>query len=192
MANQFLRSLRVGVKRRWLGGARNGLAAVGGVWTLTELTTAAIPKARALLEAHGAGYLEIMAAMFVVAFLAFVFEPNRVTFKIPTADTQVTLKFGDLFAENSDLIIGVNEFFDGELGAAVAPTSLHGQFISRAYAGSVAAFRAAVDPALAATGVIPMPTARPVQPSNAYPIGTTVVVPNGNHKAFLMAIIYLT
>jgi hypothetical protein len=57
MPNQLFKSLFVGVKRRWLEGLRNGLAAVGGVWALTEMTTAALPAAKAALEAHGSDYL---------------------------------------------------------------------------------------------------------------------------------------
>jgi hypothetical protein len=123
----------------------------------------------------------------VGAFIIHVFEPTHVTFKVPTTDTKITLKFSDLFAEPAHLLIGVNEFFDGDLGPAVSKNSLHGQFITRNFGGSAAAFRAAVDPALAATGAQPTATGRPTQPSDAYPIGTTPRVPNGAQSAFLMA-----
>lgn len=187
MANQLAKSLTVGWDRRKWTAARNGFAAVGGVWTLTEMTTAALTVAKASLESHGVAYLVIMALLFMAVFLWTVREPRHVTFKVPNNDTKITLRYADLFAEKANLLIGVNEFFDGELGAPVEPSTLHGQFIARNYNSSAAAFRAAVDPALAATGVQPVPTARPVEPSKAYQIGTTAKVPNGQFSAFLMA-----
>lgn len=187
MANHLFRSFLIGAKRRWWSGTRNAFAGVGAIWTLTELTTAALPGTKLALEAHGWGYLGFMAALFVVIFLAYVFEPACVTFKIPNTDTKITLKYGDLFTENADLLIGVNELFDGELGVPVAKGTVHGQLIVRNYGGSATAFRAAVDPALAATGIQPAATARALHPKDAYPIGTTIRVPNGAHSAFLMA-----
>ncbi|HEX3919863.1 MAG TPA: macro domain-containing protein [Caulobacteraceae bacterium] len=187
MPNQLLKSFWVGVKRRWLDGLRSGFGGLGVVWTLTEMSTAAFPAADVYLKAHGGDYIQLMGLLFLAIFLAFVIEPTHVTFKVPTTDTKITLKYGDLFAEDANLLIGVSEFFDGELGAPVSKASLHGQFIIRNFGGSAVAFRAAVDPALAANGVAPMATARPVQPSSAYPIGTTIRVSNGAHSAFLMA-----
>lgn len=187
MANQVLKSLTVGVKRRSWDGVRNGLAAVGAVWALTEMTIAALPVAKVFLEAHGGDYLRLMALLFVGVFVGYVIEPTHVTFKVPTTDTKITLKYGDLFAENANLLIGVNELFDGELGLPVAKSTVHGQLIMRNYGGSAAAFRAAVDPALASTGAPPRATGRAMEPSGAFPIGTTAKVPNGQHSAFLMA-----
>lgn len=187
MTNQLAKSLKVGWERRKFTAARNGLAAVGGVWALTEMTTAALTVAKTYLEFHGVAFLVIMVVLFLAVFLWSVREPMHVTFKLPNTDTKITLRYADLFAEKANLLIGVNEFFDGELGDPVEPGTLHGQFIALTFKSNAAAFRAAVDPALAATGVQPTPTARPVEPSAAYPIGTTAKVPNGQHSAFLMA-----
>lgn len=187
MANQFWKSLTVGVKRRWLDGARNAFGAVGLAWTLTEVLTKAIRPLDTYLDLHGGNLLKVMVLLFVGVFIAYVIEPVSVTFKVPTTDTKITLKYGDLFAEDANWLIGVNELFDGELGQSVAKSTVHGQFIVRNYGGSAALFRAAVDPALAATGALPRPTGRAMEPSNAYPIGTTAKVPNGARSVFLMA-----
>jgi hypothetical protein len=186
MANLLFKSLTIGITRRWWDGLRNGLAAVGAIWALTEMTTAALPLAKLYLEAHGDDYLTLMVVLFVGVFIAFVLEPIRVTFKVPTTDTKITLKYGDLFAEDANLLIGVNEFFDGELGLPVSVTSLHGQLIARNYGSNAVAFRSAIDPALATTGVQPA-AARVALPTYAYPIGTTAQVPNGARSVFLMA-----
>jgi hypothetical protein len=65
--------------------------------------------------------------------------------------------------------------------------SVHGQFITKFFKGSGPEFRRAVDIALAATGVAPAQNARAAEPRGRYPIGTTAVLRNGVHKAFLMA-----
>lgn len=187
MVDLIGKSLWVGLRRRWVDGLLNGFGAVGVTWTLTEVLTRAIPHVDTYLDTHGADYLLLMAALFVGVFLSYIYEPHKVTFKVPTTDTMISLKYGDLFLEDANLLIGVNEFFDGELGQPVAKTSLHGQFILRNHQASSAAFRAAVDPALAATGVKPRSTRRSVEPRSAYPIGTTAFVPNGQRRAFLMA-----
>lgn len=187
MANQVWKSLSVGFKRRWLDGVRFGFGAIGAAWTLTELLTKAVQPFDIYVDEHGGDFLKLMALLFASVFVRIVFEPTHVTFKLPASDTKITLKYGDLFAEDANLLIGVNEYFDGELGLPVSRTSLHGKFITRNYGGSAAGFRAAVDPALAATGRHPRPTARVLEPRNAYPIGTTVKVPNGTHSVFLMA-----
>jgi Domain of unknown function (DUF6430) len=187
MQNQLWQSLAIGVKRRWLDGLRNGFGAVGAAWTLVEVLTKAIKPLDTYIDTHGGDFLNLMVLLFVAVFIACVFEPTHVTFKVPTTDTKITLKYGDLFNEEANLLIGVNELFDGDLGVPVAKNTVHGQFIMRNYGGSAAAFRATVDPALATTGAQPKPTGRAMQPGNAYPIGTTVMVPNGAHSAFLMA-----
>lgn len=187
MANQFIRSVTVGIKRRWSGGLKIGLACVGGAWTVTELLTAALPPLKQSLEAHGADYLIVMAALFAGAFISYVVEPSLVSFKIPLTDTKITLKYGDLFREDADLLIGVNELFDGELGVPVSKNTVHGQMLVRSFGGSAAAFRAAVDPVLQATGLQPTTTTRTFQPKQAYPIGTTIRIPDGAHCLFLMA-----
>ena len=187
MGNQLLKSLTVGLKRRWWDGIRFGFGAVGAAWTLTEVLTKAIKPLDTYVELHGGAFLNLMALLFAREFVRHVFEPRHVTFKSPASDTTITLKYGDLFAEDANLLIGVNEYFDGELGPPVSKASLHGKFIIRNFGGSAAAFRAAVDPALAATGRLPEATARVLEPRNAYTIGTTVKIPNAAHSAFLMA-----
>lgn len=186
MAKHLLKSLKLGLQRRWWAGLRNSLASIGAVWTITEVITAAIPSAKSALDAQGTDYLIGVAMLFAWVFLTYVMEPGEVIFKVPNADTKITLKFADLFAQDANLLIGVNEFFDGELGTPVSKNTVHGQLIVRNFGGSAATFRAAVDPALAASGKHPNPTARSFQPSNAYPIGTTVSVPNGSRSVYLM------
>jgi hypothetical protein len=129
-----------------------------------------------------------MAFLFAIAVLTYIYEPREVDFKIPTTNTKVHLKFADLFSQRADLVIGVNEFFDGELGVPGAKNSVHGQLIVRNFGGSSLSFRAQVDPALATCGSQPKSTERAFAPSDAYPVGTTVCLSSGDRKLFLTAI----
>ena len=141
--------------------------------------------ADAYLTANGNLYLIGVLIAGSVWFLVHVYEPRSVTFQVPTTSSWITIKFGDIFDEASDWLIGVNEFFDSQLGQVIAKTSVHGQFITNVFGGDEGQFRSAVTVAL--TGVPCSATLRPMQPSEAYPIGTTAVVPNGAHRAFLVA-----
>jgi hypothetical protein len=187
MAIQFWASLSTGFRRRWRDGLVFGFGAVGAAWTLTEFTTRAIKSLDAFLNTHGGDFLGLMFGIFCWAFLARVFEPRQVTFLLPPTDTRITLKYGDIFSEDANLLLGVNEFFDGELGQPVQPNSVHGQFIIRNYNSNAASFRSDVDAALAATGATSTATARLIKPDRSYPIGTTARVSNGSHQVFLMA-----
>lgn len=111
MANHLLKSFTLGVQRRRWNGLRNGLAAVGAVWTITEVITAASTSAKSAFDAQDIDYLVVMAILFVLVFLAYVFEPDSVSFKVPNTDTKITLKYSDIFEQNANLLIGVNELF---------------------------------------------------------------------------------
>jgi hypothetical protein len=185
MLDSFYKSLTIGLQRRWRTGLGQAFGVAGAIWLVTEIAIASSTAATTWLQHHGGLYRSTVIAAAVVWFLVHAYETRSVTFLVPTTDYRITIKYGDLFAEKADWLIGVNEFFDSTLGHVVAQQSLHGQFIAKVYGSDEAAFRAAADAALA--GKPSIPTHRPIQPSAQYPIGTTAVVANGAHKAFLMA-----
>jgi hypothetical protein len=185
MANQFLKSLTVGFARRWRTGLTQAFGVAGAIWLVTEIVTRASKTSNDWLTANGDTYLFGVLMAGAVWFIAYTYERRTITFQVPTTSSFITIKFGNMFDEKSDWLIGVNEFFDGRLGQVISKTSVHGQFITNVFNGDETQFRAAVIAALA--GVPSTPTARPSQPSDAYAIGTTAVLANGPHKAFLVA-----
>ncbi|HLZ76266.1 macro domain-containing protein [Phenylobacterium sp.] len=185
MLKQLVKSFWIGLRRRWWGGLSNAFGAVGAIWTLTELTIGSFPAAKTFLETHGTDYIWLMVSVSMPVFVGYVFETRSVSFKLPTTDTRITLKYADLFAQDANILIGVNEFFDGALGQAVSPSSLHGQFIARNYQGSEAAFRLDVDAAL--VNAPNTATVRTNGPTHSYPIGTTAVLRTGARRTFLVA-----
>ncbi len=185
MQNAFFSSLTVGLIRRWRLGFTQAFSVAGMIWLVTEITTRASTKANSWLDTNGDSYLIGVLLISIIWFVAYIFEPRTITFQVPTTNSYITIKFGNLFDEPADWLIGVNEFFDGRLGQVIAQKSVHGQFISNVFNGDEALFRSAVTAAL--SGTVSTPTARPVEPSDAFEIGTTAVVANGQRKAFLVA-----
>jgi hypothetical protein len=124
----------------------------------------------------------------IIWFIAYSYETRLVSFLVPTTDSRINIRFGDLLTEPTDWLIGVGEFFDSDVGHLVAQESLHGKFIAKVFNGDAPKFRAAVEAALVGANAIQTP--RSIQPSLRYEIGTTAVLPNGAWKAFLVAMSY--
>ncbi|MEP9374058.1 macro domain-containing protein [Mesorhizobium sp. KR1-2] len=185
MANHLIKSLTVGFQRRWRAGLTQAFGVAGAIWLVTEIVTRVSSSADDWLTANGDVYLGGVLLVGAVWFVAYSYEQRKVKFQVPTTDSYITIKFGNLFEERSDWLIGVNEFFDGRLGQVVAKTTVHGQFITNVFHGDETRFRDAVTAALA--GVPNTHTARVNLPAHSYKIGTTAVVANGSQKAFLVA-----
>lgn len=182
----LVRSVIVGLTRRWKTGLTQAFGVAGAIWLVTEITTKVSQTADKWLAQHGNLYIETVLITSAVWFFYYSYEARSVSFLIPTTDSEINIKFGDLFLEQSDWIIGANEFFDSALGHVVAINSLHGQFISKVFSGDEPRFRGALDAALA--GKPFDETSRTIQPAKRYPIGTTAVLQNGSHKVYLVAI----
>lgn len=72
-------------------------------------------------------------------------EPLAVVVPLRHTNTEITIRFGDLFGAMGDhLVIPVNNEYDGALGAAVDPKSVHGQLIQKLYNGSQREFEVGV------------------------------------------------
>ena len=102
------------------------------------------------------------------------------------SNTEITIRFGDLFGATGDhLAIPVNDGFDGALGVAVDPKSVHGQLIQKLYNGSQREFEAACDAQLSKSQGVP--SGRKGR-KLSYPIGTTAAVSLEGRKGFLFAL----
>lgn len=179
------KSISVGASRRWKEGVAFALAVLGAIWLVTEVSTRSFASLDHWLDDHGTLYLSFAAACAVIGFLLAIYEPRNVSFDIPTTSTRLTLKFGDLFKEDADWIVGVNEFFDSRIGDVVSKSSVHGQVICNYFGGDEAKFRSRVTPALQAfTGTT---VARSVGETTRYDIGTTAVLDRGDKHIYLVA-----
>jgi hypothetical protein len=182
----FSQSLLLGWERRWKRGLASSFIVLGTIWTLTELSTRTLPGVNTWLNDHGRLYLCFAVLCAATSYLITAFEARCVRFTIPGTDVRLTLKFGDLFKEDADWLVGVNEFFDSELGPLVSPDSIHGQIVTREYGGNGARFRAELDQALSKHNG--KATARGQGQTTRYDLGTTAVLHRSSKHLYLVAI----
>lgn len=185
MLGGLIKSLQVGVRRRWRVGIAQALSVVGTIWLITEITTKVSDPVEHWIKSHGDHYSVIVLVAAAVWFIKYVYEVRSVSFNLPTTNTKIEIRYGNLFEEPTDWLIGVGEFFDSELGQVVSKNSLHGKLISSVYNGDAALFRSLVDAALVGAKGTWAP--RSISPKIKYDIGTTAVLANGSHKVFLVA-----
>lgn len=185
MFQEISKSVFLGIRRRWKVGIARALSGVGALSLLTGVAAKASTDAATWLASHGSWYAAIAAIAAVIWFVAYTYERRSVSFAVPTTNSRIDIRFGDILAERSDWLIGVNEFFDHEIGHIVSKDSLHGKVIETVFNGEAARFRLEVDKSI--KHLPATPTDRPVKPDRKYPIGTTAVIPNGQHRVFLVA-----
>ncbi|MFZ2157972.1 MAG: macro domain-containing protein [Bradyrhizobium sp.] len=140
-----IKSFNVGIRRRWFGGLTQALSAAGGIWLITEIATKVSDTAEHLIKDHGNYYSAFVLAVSTIWFLWHVYEVRSVAFNLPTTDTRIRIRYGDLFEQPTDWLIGVGEFFDSDVGHVVSQNSLHGKLINITYGGDTALFRALVE-----------------------------------------------
>ncbi|TAJ82083.1 macro domain-containing protein [Reyranella sp.] len=144
------------------------------------------PFAKTLAETYAP---EVVGGSSLVAIIYSILatkDPIQIHFPIKTTTTEVWIRFGDLFEADGHVVIAVNEFFDSEIGRPVAPSSVHGQFITRVLGGNANRFNADVDRSLdgTASDIVDRPEGRP----RRYPLGTTAILHEGRRKYFLFAL----
>ncbi|KAB2940914.1 MAG: DUF6430 domain-containing protein [Hyphomicrobium sp.] len=180
-----LRAAWVGIRRHGLSLFAWFLEFFGAIWLVIEATSFFSAWVRQYTESN----TRLLLAALVVAACAALWRaraPVAVVLPLRHSNTQVEVRFGDLFAIRGDhLAIPVNDGFDGALGDTVDRKSVHGQFVQKFYRGSQREFEAACDARLSkAEGV---PSGRKGR-RLAYVIGTTAALPLEGRKAFLFAL----
>ena len=141
---------------------------------------------KVVFEGH-AGSVIVGAVIIAIGYVMWrLIEPTHVSFSLKTTNTNISIRFGDLFASRGHIVIPVGEFFDSQLGEPVAPASVHGQFIQQVLQGNSAKFDADVERSLASQTYEQV--ARRVGHDRRYDIGTTAVLTEGARKYFLFAL----
>lgn len=186
MKNTHLRSLYIGIKRRWKNGLIHAFSAISIIWLPKEIGTKISSKLNDLIVLNPIAYSLSILIIFIFTFMFYTYEVKSISFSTKTIDSIIRIKFGDLFDQDTDWIIGVNEFFDGKLGDIVSENSVHGQFISKIYNRDSDKFLSDTSSALSS---IPFEeTHRLIKPSRKYEIGTTAIIQDRERKVFLVAI----
>ncbi len=177
---QFARDLVLSVRAAPMAAVRNAAIGGGFVWAAVE------PAAFFI------GWLEknkmplLLAALLVVAVVWVRSTHHPRHRQIERFGTRIEVSFGDLFDTEGVRIIAVNDFFDGQLDAHVARSSLHGQLIIREYGGEPGPFRTDVDRSLKTA--TPERVRRASGRGGRYRIGTTATVHKNGHTYVLVAL----
>jgi len=105
-------------------------------------------------------------------------------------DTCVTVKVGDLFQQETNLVVGMNDAFDTEKGDIIKPSSIQGQFLTKVYHDDQPRLDAEIQAAL--QGIPGKPDRRKTRGKNIrYPIGTVATLTVRQRKYFCSAYSYM-
>jgi len=134
------------------------------------------------------GYVGIFAPLVASAILAlFSVVPRRtISRQLDTPDVRITIKAGDLFEEVGNIVIGMNDVFDTELGEIINPKSIQGQFLNNVYTNDRAQLDLDLEGALHdVTGQKDDDKSR--GKNVRYPIGTVATIKMGPNRYFCVA-----
>lgn len=168
-------------KRFWRGLATHGLAALGAFSALLSLIDLFSPDTLGRL-----GLPEIL----LVPAAALVYAlwrswPYPVEEHYSTPDTKVRLVTGDLFKQDTNLVIGMADTFDIETPHIIASTSVQGQFLAEVYQQDVSSLRQELQSALANKQVVD--TVTKTGNTNRYALGTVATINHQRKHYFCVA-----
>lgn len=171
-----------GLKRHPYRFVVEGSLAFSALWTGLDALDNAFPQ---LVLDRPIELVGLVATSLMVGILRAI-PSSSVSSRLGGSNSRLTVRFGDIFAENGVRVIPVNEFFDSELDEHVSKLTLHGQLISRVYGGDAKRFEADVDRLLpsAQSEVV----ARTAGRERKYPLGTTVLVRHNEERYLLFAL----
>lgn len=133
-------------------------------------------------------YWFLLIFLFPSIIIAFIrtFPKNSVKINLKNTNAIINIKFADIFNENGNIAIAVNEYFDSEIGRLVSPESLHGCFIKNILGNKQELFDDAVSKSL--KGIHSTHYKRDSGKQEIYPIGTTAILEFGEKKYLLFAL----
>jgi hypothetical protein len=130
------------------------------------------------------GYASLAALSFVISVI-WAWPKNMIARKLPASDTKILIGVGDLLDQRGNIIIGVTDVFDTELGDVISPSSIQGQFQTRFFPQ-----QERLDQAINAdlAGVTPKHDEQKLRgKKERYSIGTVAMVEAKGNRFFLVA-----
>lgn len=147
------------------------LASFSVLWTIVQALTYFVPD----LDLSGIPSLAVLVVVGVIYAATKIRRPASVRFNISHTNTEIEIKFSDLFEEEGVKAIPVNDFFDSQIGSTVSDRSLHGIFLSKCFGGHPQAYDKVIQDNLAEIAYETV--SRTAGKDRKYPIGTTASVP---------------
>jgi hypothetical protein len=167
---------------RFLGHlAKETFASIGLLSASAGLTDALFPD---VFEGHGTSVgLAILAVS--IAWGGWRAWPRPIRHSYVAPKTTISVLKGDLFAEESHLVIGTCDTFDTKVPNVISPKSVQGQALQRLYGGDVE--RLDVDLQAALRNQTPIGSMTKEGKTDRYEMGTVAVIPNGPRHLFFLA-----
>lgn len=161
----------------------------GFLWLLTEPLGLFFPNT---LSFGWNGYIFLILVSLTSAIL-LRFPRRTISKQLPSPNSIIEMKIGDIFEEKGHLVIGFNDVFDTELGEIIANSSVQGQFLSRIYNNDQLKLDADIERALE---VYQDRRKEDLSKKRGkrwrYPIGTTISLGNSDKRYFLTAYGYMS
>lgn len=130
--------------------------------------------------------LGLFTAVSLVWAVINIFPRFEISRRLSIPDTVIKIKVGDLFNEDSDLIIGMNDTFDTEKGNIIKANSIQGQFLARVYNDDTS--RLNTDLTTALHSISGTDDSQKSQGKKTrYPIGTVATLSAGTKKYYCSA-----
>jgi hypothetical protein len=177
---QLTRDLRN--RRFWRGLAISGFAALGFFSVVLSLFDLFSPNTLGKLNLPEILLLPALALVYAI----WQSWPYPVEQHYSSPDTKVKLVTGDLFDQDTNLVIGMSDFFDVVTPHIIAENSVQGQFLSRVYRHDVPALNYDLTSALAGKTPVETGVVKPGK-STRYALGTVACIRRNRTHYFCVA-----
>ncbi|MER7557430.1 macro domain-containing protein [Nocardioides sp. NPDC126508] len=127
----------------------------------------------------------LIVPLLSLGYAAWRSWPYPVEQHYSTPDTKIRVVTGDLFDQDTNLVIGMADTFDVETPHIIAKGSVQGQFLERVYSHDVATLRSELEAALASKMVIE--TVVKAGNTDRYPLGTVATISHQRKHYFCVA-----
>lgn len=160
---------------------------VGAAATIIGLVTRISEPSQTIFFDNTALWVWLIGAVAVVVGIQRLFQPTKVAFKARGRALEIEIKVGNLFDEQSTIVVPVNDFFDTSLGTVVSEASVHGQFLKREYPNRETEARSEIDDALQTKTSIEQAQRPPAAPLR-YRVGETALIRRASRIYILIAL----
>lgn len=160
------------------------------IWAVLEPINAFFPTY--FTDQSSQKYILMIVGGFLIA-VWYRFPVIKTSFELKGSNTCVEILFGNIFSQDGDIALAVNEYFDYDF-SIIKKFTLHGKFIEQFYGQNPREFAADMDQKLEDIGAPATVVERLNSKGNRlsrnkkYPIGTTIVVEKFNTTYFLFAL----
>lgn len=171
----------VRTRRFWRTFAIQTFAAVGFMAVLLELYYLFQPDEVSSFDWP----LPLVVVVVALGYATYRSWPRPVEQQYSRPNTEIRIVTGDLFDQDTNLVIGMANTFDNSVPHVISKTSVQGQFLDRVYSSDTAALDGDLNRALSAVtqaGSMDKPGK-----CDTYPLGTVAVTQHGRRHYFCAA-----